>query len=103
MSTWYDEKGKFYTEVVAKDTVAAIIQTITHLVRGDVYIRPGRRLKDELNQNEQFLAVTNASVFSLQGELIFRSKFLTVNRTQVIWVTPENELLPAEPDAGGRD
>ena len=50
MTIEYDEKGKFYTEVVSKIPTAVVIQTTTHLVRGLVHVRQGERLKDELER-----------------------------------------------------
>jgi hypothetical protein len=46
MTTEYDEKGKFYTNVVSKVAVPSIIQTTTHLIRGFVHVRQGDRYKD---------------------------------------------------------
>ena len=52
MTIEYDEKGKFYTEVVTKVPTSVVIQTTTHLVRGLVHVRQGERLKDELEVEE---------------------------------------------------
>ena len=47
--------------------VPVVIQTATHLVRGLVHVREGERLKNELERDEAFLAVTNASVYGAGG------------------------------------
>jgi hypothetical protein len=91
MSIEYDEKGKYYTNVVSKISVSSILQTTTHLIRGSVHVRQGERLKDELENNEVFLAVTNASVLDANGDVIYSSPFMAVHKTQIVWIMPTDE------------
>ena len=49
MTIRYDDKGKYFTDVVTKDAIRADIQTLTHRVKGDVHVRIGERIKDELD------------------------------------------------------
>lgn len=88
----FDEKGKIFTNIVPKTPVAATIQTSTHRIHGEVYIKPDERLKDELNHSEQFIAVTNAQIFNEQGEVAYDSEFLTLNKDQIIWLIPDHDL-----------
>lgn len=92
MITDFGEKGKIFTNVVQKTPVSATIQTITHQLRGEVYMKPDERLKDELNRSDQFLAVTNASILNDQGEEIVSCKFLTLNKNQIVWIIPDSDL-----------
>lgn len=92
MSVHYDDKGKFFTPVISKDDVSVIIQTGAHRIRGKMYVRPDERIKDELNKNEQFLAITDANVFDMDGNLLYSTEFIAVNRDQVVWVVPQEEL-----------
>jgi hypothetical protein len=87
----YDDKGKYFTPVVSKNAVPAIIQTISHLVRGYIHVRSGLRVKDELDSDETFLAVTKASVLDSDGEVIYHCDFISVNRQHIVWLTPEEE------------
>jgi hypothetical protein len=91
MSTHVDHKGKYFTDVINKELVHAIIQTLTVRVEGDIYVRPGERLKDELNRTDKFIAVTDAVVFNARGEVLYKSSFMSVNLDQVIWVSPKND------------
>ncbi len=91
MTIEYDEKGKFYTDVITKVAVPSILQTTTHLIRGLVHVRQGERLKDEMESNENFTAVTNASVYDADGKVIFTSPFLVVQRKQIVWIMPTDE------------
>ena len=59
----FDEKGKFFTPRVAKDTLTAFIRTGDQIIVGHVYVRPDKRLKDDLSEDtSRFLAVTDARV-----------------------------------------
>ena len=69
MNIEFDEKGKFFTDIVSKTSVPVLIQTMTHRIHGNVYITRGQRLKDELNLDEAFLAITDATVFTSAGEI----------------------------------
>ncbi len=91
MSMEYDEKGKFFTNVVAKIPVRVTIQSTMQLIRGNVHVRRGERLKDELDRSETFLAVTDASVLDANGKVLFEASFLAVQRAQIIWVRPDQE------------
>jgi len=92
MFTQFEEKGKIFTNVVTKKPVSVHLQTSQNLIRGKVHIRPDERLKDELNQPEIFLAVTDASVFDLAGNLLQQCSFLAVNRQHIIWLFQDDEM-----------
>lgn len=88
MSIRFDDKGKFFTEVVSKEATPVLIQTPTHRIEGKIHIRPGVRLKDEINQSEPFFAVTEAVLFDNTGAEQYRSDFLIVYRDCIIWIMP---------------
>jgi hypothetical protein len=89
MTFEYDEKGKIFTDIVSKVAVPATIQTTTHLMRGHVHVRRDQRIKDELDMNETFLALTEVSVLGPDGQTLFQAPFLAVQRSHIIWVMPE--------------
>src|SRR4026208_2386084 len=89
MTFEYDEKGKIFTEVISKRPVYATIQTTTHLMRGRIHVRRDQRIKDELDLDESFLALTDVSVLAPDGQIIFQAPFIAVKRTHIIWVIPE--------------
>jgi len=91
MTIEYDEKGKFYTDIVKKLPVPVVIQTTTHLVRGSVHVREGERIKNELERTESFLAVTNAAVYGAGDKVLFTVPFMAVQRAQIIWIMPVDE------------
>lgn len=92
MTMEFDEKGKFFTDIVPKIPIPATIQTLTHRVEGHVHVREGERIKDTLNKSDTFLAVTDAQVFDSAGEFRYHCDFLAINLHQVVWVNPAEEL-----------
>jgi hypothetical protein len=91
MTFEYDEKGKIFTEVISKRPVYATIQTTTHLMRGHIHVRRDQRIKDELDLDERFIAVTEVNVLAPDGQILFQAPFLAINRDQIIWVLPEQD------------
>jgi len=90
MTFEYDEKGKIYTNVVSKVAVPALVQTSLQLIRGVIHIHQGERVKDELDRDEFFLAITDASILAPDGETVLRSApFLAVRRSQIVWIIPQ--------------
>jgi hypothetical protein len=89
MTFEYDEKGKIFTDIVTKNSIAATVQTATHLIRGHIHVRRDQRIKDELDLNESFLAMTEVSVMGPDGQTLFQAPFLAVRRSHIVWVLPE--------------
>ncbi len=96
MTINYDEKGKFFTSVISKDTVKARIQTTAQIIEGDVHVRRDCRLKDELDNGEPFLAVTDAQIFNANGEELFRTRFIAVRRDQIVWITTLKDFIEGD-------
>ncbi len=91
MTIEYDEKGKIFTDIVSKVTVQATIQTTTHMLRGNLHVRRDQRIKDELDVDENFLALTEVSVLGPDGQTLFQAPFLAVRRSHIVWVIPEQD------------
>ena len=88
MTIEFDEKGKIFTDIVSKVAIPAVVQTTQHLIRGNVHVRRDERLKDELDRDELFLAITDASVVGADGQVLYQTRFLAVRRAQIVWVMP---------------
>ena len=89
MTIEYDEKGKRFTDIVTKKPVYATVQTTTHLIRGHIHVRREQRIKDELDLDEKFLAITDVQVLSADGQVLFQAPFLAIQRDHIVWVVPE--------------
>jgi hypothetical protein len=93
MSIEFDPKGKFFTDIITKEAVSALVQTTTHLLRGYIHVRQDARLKDELDLDEPFLAVTDAKILSADGQtILYQTGFLAVQRKQIVWVTSDSDM-----------
>ena len=55
--------------VIQKIAVYAVVQTTSQLIRGKIHVREGERLKDELDRDELFLAMTEASILAADGQV----------------------------------
>lgn len=91
MSIEYDEKGKIFTDIVSKTAVHATVQTTTHLLQGYIHVRRDQRIKDELDRDKDFLAMTDVSVLGSNGQSLFQTPFLAVRRSHIVWVIPEEK------------
>lgn len=91
MTIEYDEKGKIFTEIISKIPIQATIQTTTHLMRGRLHVRRDQRIKDELDINENFIALTDVSVLGPDGQTLFQAPFMAVRRSHIVWVIPEQD------------
>ena len=91
MTIEYDEKGKIFTEIISKVPIQATIQTTTHLMRGRLHVRRDQRIKDELDIDENFIALTDVSVLGPDGQTLFQAPFMAVRRSHIIWVIPDQD------------
>jgi hypothetical protein len=78
---------------VSKKPTSAIIQTTELRLHGDVHVGLGKRLKDELDGGLQFLPVTNVLIYNESGEIVYRTHFLLINRDQLVWILPDEDLI----------
>ncbi len=87
-----DSKGKYYTTRVSTELLEVVVETARGQVRGFLHVRPDRRLSDELNGDQQFLAITDATVADSAGATLYRTGFLALNKNEVVWVVPANAV-----------
>jgi hypothetical protein len=88
-----NHKGKVFTDYITKDPIPIITQTLTNRISGVFHLRQDIRIKDGLNDEEHFIAITDATVFDFNGDVEqYRSAFLTLNRDSIIWLIPQEEL-----------
>ena len=98
-----DEKGKSYTARVTKRTVQVVCATATHIVRGTMWVMPDNRLKDDLNGNEHFIAVTGAEILDASGTTtLYHNDVLMLNKDQIVWIQSQEEK-PSVGEASNRE
>ena len=92
MTIEFDDNGKFFTNIISKTPVPAMIQTVTHRIHGNIHISQDRRIKDELDLPEKFLAVTDAIIFASDDRVLYQAGFLAVQRDEIVWVLPDSDI-----------
>jgi hypothetical protein len=98
MPTQFDEKGKMFTDVITKKPVRVMIQTSSHLIQGDIHIKPDERIKDALQFGDHYVAVTNACVYNGEGKELYRCNFIALNQSHIVWLMPTDDLIePGQP------
>ncbi|MCW5876304.1 MAG: hypothetical protein KIS85_05405 [Anaerolineales bacterium] len=64
-----------------------IIQTVHNRIQGNLHARENERIKDALNSNEPFVAITKVQIFDPEGVVeLKRSDFMAINREHIIWI-----------------
>jgi hypothetical protein len=86
MNIQYNHKGKYFTKIQTKTPVKVIIQTINCQIKGTIHVHPDRRLLDELNEPQQFVAITEVSVSNNNHEMTI--DFVALQKEQILWVAP---------------
>jgi hypothetical protein len=91
-------KGKIFSDIVFKDSMPATIQTERGRIHGIVYMHRQNRLIDELNHSDPFIAVTDATIFKDNGEILYKSDFVTINLDHIIWLLPHEAADEKKPE-----
>lgn len=89
MDDEFGGRSKIFSQVIRKHSVKAKIQTTSHLIEGNIHVHLDNRVIDELVQNDEFIAVTAVTVFGANDTVLYTVPFLTLNRSHIIWVMPE--------------
>lgn len=72
-----------------KESVRVILLTSTLRVEGQIHVIPGGRLLDEINKERDFIPVTRAAIYALDGETPLDTlDFVAVNKAQVVLIAP---------------
>ena len=84
MTIEFDDRGKIFTDIVSKTAIDATIQTTMHMLRGRIHVRRDQRIIDELDVNENFIAITDVTVLGADGQTLFQAPFLAVRRSHIV-------------------
>jgi len=72
---------------------AVVVLTKRYKITGHIDLMPGARLTDYIAAITSFFAVTNAVVEDINtGKVIFRGKFIDVNRKNVEIILPADAI-----------
>ena len=72
-----------------KESIRVISATSTYRVEGYLHVVPGGRLLDEVNKEREFIPITKAAIYALDGEAPLDTlDFVAINKTQVVMIAP---------------
>jgi hypothetical protein len=100
MATQIEGNEEASFQYVSKKPTPALIQTSNQRLHGHVHVGLGKRLKDELDGGLPFIPVTNVIVYSEDGQVLYRTHFLLINREQLVWILPDEDLIQDENELG---
>ncbi len=66
-----------------------VILTGTYRIKGYIDLVPGARVTDYLIEAKNFIAVTDAEVWELEGRQVFTAPFVNVSREHIEIIVPE--------------
>ena len=91
MAIPYDDRGKHFTDVITTVAVPATVQTVIQKIEGAIHVRQNHRISDELVRDEPFLPMTSAKVFDANGRIQYECDFISIRRSQIVWIIPKVE------------
>ena len=65
------------------------ILTGAYRIKGYIHLFPNSRVTDYMNESKDFIAVTSAEVWEVDGRQIFTMPFINVSRNHIQIVTPD--------------
>ena len=90
MTTKYDQSGKTFSHVISKEPIQVVIRTKTSRIEGSIYKKYDERIIDALNEDAEFIAVSNVRFYEWQNgvESTREAEFAIVNRNAIEWLLP---------------
>jgi len=72
-----------------------VILTGTYRIKGYIDLLPGARVTDYIQGAKDFIVVTDAEVWSIEGNgLVFSAQFIDVSRSQIEVITTTDTQKP---------
>jgi hypothetical protein len=75
------------------DREPIVIFTPYHRIEGDLHLASTQRLSDRMNQAKDFLPITSARVFSLDGRLLYEMNVVMVHKAYVVMMMERHETI----------
>jgi hypothetical protein len=69
-----------------------VVLTANYRVTGTIDLLPGARMTDFLMECREFVAITDAEVWDLNGRKLFASSFMNINRDRIDLIMPEDTM-----------
>ena len=79
--------------VIKKRSIPIVVQTARQLIRGKFRVRGVMRVIDEMTFEDKFIAITDAEIINESGRVLFHTKFVAINRQEIVWMAPEEDII----------
>jgi hypothetical protein len=76
---------------VELDREHVVLYTQLNRVEGEVHLPSTARLSDRLNAAKDFVPITSARVFSLDGNLLYTSDMVLVHKAHIVMIMERHE------------
>ncbi|OHC64669.1 MAG: hypothetical protein A2045_13980 [Rhodocyclales bacterium GWA2_65_20] len=76
----------------AETKTKIVVLTGNYRITGSIDLLPGARVTDFLLECRDFMAITDAEVWDLNGRKLFASSFMDVNRDRIELIMPEDTV-----------
>ena len=97
MSYRVNEKGKYFTDHITKRSLPITACVRDWIIQGTIHLMGENRLKDELNDGETFIAITDVQISGRAGETtVYETPVLIVKTDQIAWIFPRDDAQPPE-------
>ena len=69
-----------------------VVWTTLHRIEGELPLPPTARISDRLNQGRDFVPITNARVYTLEGQFLYEAPVVLLNRQHVVMMLERDAL-----------
>lgn len=74
------------------DKTKVIILTTNHRIKGTISLYSNARLTDYIIEARPFIAVTDAEIMDINGNLIFNASFINVQKDHIEIIAPADMI-----------
>jgi hypothetical protein len=78
---------------VEMDREQVIIFTVHHRIEGELHLPSTSRLSDRMNQAKDFLPITSARIYSMEGRLLYEIDAVMVHKAHVVMMMERHEAF----------
>ena len=82
-------------EEVPQNSTRVHIYTDQFIIDGEIGMFSDTRMTDYIISAHEFIAVTNARVFSPDKKILCHADFLNIQKNKIVIIVPETEIKPA--------
>ena len=75
------------------DRESVILFTPHHRIEGELHLPSTARISDRLNSAKEFLPITSARVFTIDGRLLYETPVVMVHKAHIVLLLERHEAV----------